>query len=490
MNTSLTNMSDLQKIIFVNNINEDDLANYGTSISALSSEYPFAVFFTEKNGDIRNIWHQGYRYTRFIGVDDLHKTITIGDHTLKLNFDYETGLIGIYDTNVLSSITPIALYWTNFEGTLIEKTYTEDTSDETYIIDSKNNTFDVIFKFTSNDTNTSISQISTALTTYYNGATTQVINLQNKTIENNGLNDDHNIYYRFTYKILEDTFNINNGKYLFKSNYSNDIDTSLNLRLFVNPIKITNINIFNTTENKLFTLLGDNNINQLSQNCVYELAVSINPNNATSQIGKYLYVKLLSNSEHVNIINGIGQINEGYATLKFSIGIIPPNTTIEDLLTFKIFRRLNNIEEAPVESLTKEYSIKVSGISSNKFIYYGFKDPSNIMQSDLTDFNNPGEEIIYDWHDYVNGNKNWNTEEQSLIDANPNRPFYIAIPEEYKNIILPRIDCWTEEENKEDVYVSNINAFTYLSEIEIGNVGTFIIYKSNAFNGFYYGKIQ
>ena len=81
MDNILRNMSDFEKIIFVNNINENDLPQHEISgMSELSRLYPFVMFLTNQliNGNsISNIWHDGLRLTRFIGIDEEHSYIDL-----------------------------------------------------------------------------------------------------------------------------------------------------------------------------------------------------------------------------------------------------------------------------------------------------------------------------------------------------------------------------------------------------------------------------
>lgn len=108
---NLIDMSDYEKIIFVNGIDE----NQGTNIRDLSKNYPFVVFFTNneeaKNSlgyPVANIWKGiqfndeliATRLTRFVGVDPNANTLKINGKTIKIRFNYDTGLIGFYDETV------------------------------------------------------------------------------------------------------------------------------------------------------------------------------------------------------------------------------------------------------------------------------------------------------------------------------------------------------------------------------------------------------
>ena len=63
MNNILNNMSDFEKIIFVNNINED-IINVNGGMIPISTQYPFVLFLTNQtinDGAIKisNLWHNG-----------------------------------------------------------------------------------------------------------------------------------------------------------------------------------------------------------------------------------------------------------------------------------------------------------------------------------------------------------------------------------------------------------------------------------------------
>ena len=99
---NLNTMSDFQKIIFARGINEKNV-----EMHELSSNYPFVAFVTDlkvnegtdKETDISNIWINGKRLTRFVGIDETKNSITINGHHIHLSFDYETGLLGLIDDN-------------------------------------------------------------------------------------------------------------------------------------------------------------------------------------------------------------------------------------------------------------------------------------------------------------------------------------------------------------------------------------------------------
>ena len=113
MNTM--NMSDYQKIIFVNTIDESEIIN-DYPIDQLSSDYPFAVFFTENSNStyndlgykVRNIWYKGDRLTRFVQTNN---NFEINGHEFKLHFEYDNGLLSIVEANKLNNISLTHIQW-------------------------------------------------------------------------------------------------------------------------------------------------------------------------------------------------------------------------------------------------------------------------------------------------------------------------------------------------------------------------------------------
>jgi len=95
---NLINMSEYEKIIFVNGIDESQ------NIETLSKNYPFVVFFANSDSPdqnwtngITNIWKNGIRLTKFVGIDYNNCSIEINGHTVKLGFNYKTGLLSLYE---------------------------------------------------------------------------------------------------------------------------------------------------------------------------------------------------------------------------------------------------------------------------------------------------------------------------------------------------------------------------------------------------------
>lgn len=95
---NLINMSEYEKIIFVNGIDEKQ------NIETLSKNYPFVVFFANSESpdptwkeEITNIWKNGIRLTKFVGIDTNNCSVEINGHIIKLGFNYKTGLLSLYE---------------------------------------------------------------------------------------------------------------------------------------------------------------------------------------------------------------------------------------------------------------------------------------------------------------------------------------------------------------------------------------------------------
>ena len=161
------NISDYEKIIFVNNINETN-----KNLNLIKNpNYNFAVFFTNNTDipanwpisawgpKIKNIWYGGQRLNRFIGIDQNNCTLSVGNHTVKLTFNYEKGLLGISDTNKLSKIEFVSLSYTDaYSNTLINYNNVINSKDPD-AINSKDNTFILTIRFYT-ENNNDVSKIS------------------------------------------------------------------------------------------------------------------------------------------------------------------------------------------------------------------------------------------------------------------------------------------------------------------------------------------
>lgn len=488
MNNILNNMSDFEKIIFVNNINED-IINVNGGMIPISTQYPFVLFLTNQtinDGAIKisNLWHNGVRLTRFIGIDNGHSTIDLGNgHEVRLHFDYNTGKLGIYDVNPLNSISIVNIGYRDYDGPKLI-----DGNKDT-VVDSINNTFDIYIKFESEKSDESdVSKINNELYFYDNESTVLTTDFVviNKSFEEQNLSDK-TITYKYTCKINKDTF-INNtsNQYKIVSPYSSNVSAlTHDISLYLNPESYS-------VESNGIIIPNNGNItyslDNIKNNSI-DLSLNFSPHNITTNDRKKLYVKIKDDSGLISndietkydIVNGVSKIS-----LKVNSEAIESNTSKTIKLKINVYRKKENNElNYPLE---KTINITITGRQSNKFIYCGYTNPININFSDLISFEGktPGIDVLWSWDKQPDGHE---------ISTESTNPFYIAIPSEYANIIKPRIDAYViktlnGEERYE--YVDNSNAFNLINpDAVIANqTFKFYIYISTKFKGFYYGKIQ
>lgn len=492
-------MSDFEKIIFVNNINED-IINVNGGMNPISTQYPFVLFLTNQtinDGTIKisNLWHNGVRLTRFIGIDNGHSTIDLGNgHEVRLHFDYNTGKLGIYDVNPLNSISIVNIGYRDYEG------YTFMGGNIDTVVDSKNNEFDIYVMFVSGksnntdnntddndvDDNSDVSKINNELYFYDNESTVLTTDFVviNKSFEEQNLSDK-TITYKYTCKINKDTF-INNtsNQYKIVSPYSSNVSAlTHDISLYLNPESYS-------VESNGIIIPNNGNItyslDNIKNNSI-DLSLNFSPHNITTNDRKKLYVKikddsgLISNDTETkyDIVNGVSKIS-----LKVNSEAIESNTSKTIKLKINVYRKKENNElNYPLE---KTINITITGRQSNKFIYCGYTNPININNfSKLISFEGktPGIDVLWSWEDHIGDN-----------EISSTNPFYIAIPSEYANIIKPRIDAYvikTLNGSERHEYVDNSNAFNLINpDAVIANqTFKFYIYEST-FKGFYYGKIQ
>lgn len=487
MNNILNNMSDFEKIIFVNNINED-IINVNGGMNLISTQYPFVLFLTNQtinNGvtKISNLWHNGVRLTRFIDIDKKNSTIDLGNgHEVRLHFDYDTGLLGIYDVNPLKSISIVNIGYTNYyDGSILRGGY------EDIVVDSINNTFDIYIRFESESDESDVSKINNELYFYDNESTVLTTDFVviNKSFEEQN-QSDKTITYKYTCKINKDTFIYNtSNQYKIVSPYSSNVDPlpTGDISLYLNPesYSIESNGIIPNNGNITYSL------DKLENNSI-DLSLNFSPKNITTNDRKKLYVKikdesgLISNDAETKyyIVNGVSKIS-----LKVNSEAIESNTSKTIKLKINVYRKIESNElNYPLE---KTINITITGRQSNKFIYCGYINPININFSDLISFEDKkvGTDVLWSWDKQPDGYE---------ISTESTNPFYIAIPSEYANTIKPRIDAYvikTLDGKERYEYVDNSNAFNLISpDAVIANQPfKFYIYIST-FNGFYYGKIQ
>ena len=117
-------ISLFQKIIFVDNIPNEAEAK------RLSIKYPFCVFVTDDNEDgpngitpanangaSSNMWKGGHRLTKFINVDPEMDNIGMDTYSIKLTFDYDTGLLGIKTVQKIEAYKLIGITYKKKDNT-------------------------------------------------------------------------------------------------------------------------------------------------------------------------------------------------------------------------------------------------------------------------------------------------------------------------------------------------------------------------------------
>lgn len=465
---NIINMSEYQKVIFVNGIDEGN--NNITNISALSKDYPFVVFITNNSAapvsyDIRNMWIAGQRLTRFVGIDKTHNTINIGDHKLYLKFDYETGLIGVYDINDLDKIKIVGISYKRVNSS-ITTTINGINPDDIYDINTEDNKFSIIFEYhVKDEENADITSISKTLS--YNCDDFVKISESSSSISDDRLTQN----YVFDYNIVRPT---NNGKTVtFTSGYSNEITCYGNFNLFVNPtsyvIKINGASISNQVN--------------LERGNEYTIDLQFTPNNISSSDKHKLFASLtIDNTQYIKIKNNesnnqLIEISNGHAYFNVEvIEDIPLNQRITSLLSFKISYQIGEEELTTYNNsvLTKQVNAFIDGETSDRYFYFGYENPIE-NTSLLTHYNNNIGEVL------------WSHDEDT--ENHDGQYFYCAIPSVYSDIIKPRWDAYVIDENNEKDYLSCQEWFDIIgNNIRINNI-EFVVYQKRL-PGNFYGRIK
>lgn len=433
----LNNISEYQKIIFANGLDEDNL-NYQDGIQALSNKYPFVVFITKKSDksgidggasyEIDNIWFEGIRLTRFIGIDNTHNTLVVGDHTLKLKYDPNSGLIGLYDENELSSLTIHKILWSTYEA------QTENTS-----ISSFDNKFSIIFRYTlkeNSSANANVENINKALSYIPNEYFDKISEMTVNTISNNIQ------YYKFVYKIKKPCYSYQD--FSFISNYATDKSCSTRLKLFLHPESYI-IDIKDESNNNV-SLYGTNI--SLERNKEYSFTLTFDPLVDSNQLYHKLYLEAsIDNNAFILDKNSI-EIKQGIAQFKLSIPDVIPNNSINSALSLKVkYVLVESGSDGYYSNLKKNITINVNGETTDKFFYFGYSNP----KLDTTK--------LVDYSSVDVGNYVWKDEE---IENNypdswySNKYFYCAIPVTYPDV-LPRWGGYYHETTNEADCVNSID---------------------------------
>ena len=478
---NLNSISEYQKLIFSKGLDESsiDAQNLG-NIKNLSENYPFVVFITNLTNDgsidgnynIMNLWLEGKRLTRFIGVSKENSEIRVGNHTLQLKFDYDSGLLGIYDKNTLDRVEIDSCIFENMDRIIESIPY---NSELPFYINSKTNEFKIRYKFIGTNDTDNIGNVSKSLIyddlRYF---------LETKN-EPESTESNKEQYVVCTYSIKESTGGLPTT-INYESAYSDEVTTNkLNLVLYLNPISY-NISINNTIITESF---------ECDNNKTYSIKLNFEPSNINSINEHQIYVELFA--KNINIIGGdssIIQDNDGMhqqlpiigGTCNFTIQTpsVEFNLQHNAQLNFKIKYVLNN-EERVYSNLSKSVDVIINGDQSDKYFYFGYENPmdENFDTSLLQNFTNIGASILYD----------------SLNDTDDHtgQYFYCAIPYTYKDIVKPRWYAYTINQNETRTYVDCRSWFSYNGEndnnqIKINGI-RYVVYKRSK-DGKFYGLIK
>jgi len=444
MNTM--NMSDYQKIIFVNTIDESEIIN-DYPIDQLSSDYPFAVFFTENSNStyndlgykVRNIWYKGDRLTRFVGVQT-NNNFEINGHEFKLHFEYDNGLLSIVEANKLNNISLTHIQWidaiTETQMTL------ENNIDLNNIptIYAKDNKFSLRLKFEC-DAAADLLKISPAVN----------FKINNNDIDNNFINigspkkyesSENTITYTYNCIIKYESSHENNAikpeSYLIESCYDTSKNILANFSFYLNPIELKIYIDGNISNKRSITLLN---------NTDKQFSIKINPNNGDvhSYPENYngerpLYFKISSTDpDYISIYDPAENIykNEiiiNIETYEYSFKIktsnIEDNVSINGTINVEIYTEDSDNNEKLLCS--DFFKINSSGEVNNCYFYCNYinsEDLNSLTRADIETFEDYTGNILYDWTQYT-GNYGANTS------------FYFIIPVDYIDKIVPCCDIY------------------------------------------------
>lgn len=521
-------MSDYQKIIFANNIDEnkiEGLSGYGNgqsinNIKSLSKAYPFVVFFTKykgtetKNNEIDNIWIDGIRATRFVGVNP-NSSITIGDRTIKLDFDYETGLLSFKDANQLIAIKLIGIKYnkanksnyTTGENLIGEEKFVAYSNNIS--INSVDNKFKLIFEFEVAE-DADISAVSKALNINSIYTTDKHFNIINNPKHVTDRSEYSNTLtkkcYEYECQIIYDTERStdNHNYYNAISQYDNTIkypdNNGFKLNLRLNPINYDVV--LQETGAKII-----NNID-LKANKEYIFNVNIYPNGNIND--QYTYPisdynkaqneqkKLLDfivESTNTNYIEVLSPFNseQGQPILNntFSFTLKTKNAT-NSIIPINIKLKNNSITDNYIYNISKTFNINLGG--GTVYLYCGYTIPTddNSFKSQMRDItnniNNKDLTPLYDWK-----TNNWGVSDDS------EKYFYIAFTSGYEDVICSCWDCYINNNGLSKQYIPiGLNNNGLLKNDNNDN-GRFVrqtnspiglsVYKSSV-KGQFFGKIQ
>lgn len=500
-NNNTYSMSDYQKIVFVNNLNE-------SSELIKDNRYNFAVFFA--NSDISeisnldnynypnkliNIWHQGQRINRFIGIDKFNNSINVSEtESYVLKFDVNSGLLSLMKADALESISLVKVFWTPFDNNDTNYEITDSTS---FTVDAADNLFTIRIQYTTTS-NFNINQIintlktSLSLTCVSNNSNIQLVNATVGDI--NSYNNQ--AYIDYQYKILYETYNQNNWgvngnniSYNINGGYNKTIN---NIKFYLN-LNPTSIKIINPSTNR--EISSTININNISGTYNLTYNVEITPNGASTWMNPSynpnhpIYLVVKTSDKNQISINEAGnsdiayiQLNSGNNLFHLTSKNISANELVSANISVWLEYRGEEFHNNNRNNCTKSFTITLSGVTNEYLFYYGYLKPengfdiSNMIDYDKDEYGNhyANNTVIYDY----------NTGRGADLE-NQYRTFYVAIPRFDKDNVKLCYDVYNNagEYNDASVY------FDVISETTTINNTNYIVYASKQ-PGKFYGKIQ
>ena len=464
MASNIENIASLQKVALVTGLNYQDSLE-------MSRQYPFALFFTNghesDNDNPYTIIKAGKRYSRFIGIDDQKDTMQINNHTIKLSFDYDTGLISIADKYTLDSIEFINLSYTGVDGT----EYEWDAPLRGIDINSRDNRFKVVAKFTPKDDD-DVYYISKSLSFFFSKS--DIIKFDYYNIDF----DDPSIgtYYFYVVNNEENSLAINGY-----SNYANNIFNSF----VISDIKLNPqyIDVYANGGH-----LYNNQIISIDRNSEKDIDIFLScdtyrNSSFTDLVAKVVQIDNIDdNIIHFdnNILNEVPI--ENHIRFKMYSGDGYPNALSRSTFQIRIY---NTVDEEYVY-LRQEFEVILQGKTENTYWYLGTEQPWLFNDRDPIDRNKikllvgiPGQTLQYDASEY---------ESYQL-----NNVKYFAIAKAYELSVFPRNNFYRIDGEGNKIYCDARNMMIRRPEEFTFNNVEFAVYEFTddaLYNGKFYGKIQ
>ena len=474
---NLNSISEYQKIVFVKGLNElsDELSN--GKIQELSRDYPFVVFITNDNvndNPIKNLWIEGTRLTRFRGIDPAKSIINVGNYTFKLNFDYETGLLSLDNALALSEIRIYKYKFISLNSNNQE--YKDPDPNDPIEINSKDNTFSIIYKFIGGEDISYEEMNSISKSLIYNDNEYIIQTGQYNILDPESLQEiqeDNVQYVEYTYVIKQTKLGDNYYVNYYSPSYDGVEYDNMHLRLFLNPtdydILINNVNVTNEEYVHLIS------------NTEYEVTLIFKPTNINSYSSEHkIYVNLTSNN-NISVI-GSNDIEIYDSTCKFRILTpnVTHNTSIEANLTVDVLYQINSVE---IQHYTlknnQNHRLLITGEQSDSYFYFGYNTIMSIddFEPNLEYKENIGESILYDGF-------------EDATEVNANEYFYCVIPKEYRNIVKALWGAYTIDlSTNQKKYLDCLKYWFVEVGLKTINNIEFIIYRREK-EGKFYGKIK